>query len=230
MLIAPSPVARAARGRTACTRQPRPSGFGPASSRPPTSAARSRMPAMPLPAADRPVAPRAVVADVDEGLAVRHMDRDAATGGRAYRATFVSASWTIRNVAASTSAVSAAVSGAVEQAHVDARRADRVEQGVEVGEPGRCAGCIVARPVAHAADRRARLLQRLAGHPRDPVERRRAPRSGSAATSRRPAPAWTAIALRSLPTTSWTSRAIRIRSRAAASPASAARSSASRAA
>ena len=70
-------------GSTAWTRQPRPSGLGPASSLPPASAARSRIPAMPLPWPTGPVrrAPSSVTS-MNASPLVRWIDT-AARGGRA---------------------------------------------------------------------------------------------------------------------------------------------------
>ena len=216
-------AALAGAGSTACTRQPRPSGLGPASSRPPTSAARSRIPAMPLPRPAGPARRAPSSVDVDERLAVGQVDRDGgprrAGVARDVRQRLLDDPER-RGLHVGGQRV---VGRAPQHADLDARGADGVEQRVEVGEPG------------SAGRRRRRRRRACRGPPRASGPGRRAPSARCARTSpapprgprrpaSRPAPAWTAIALRSLPTTSWTSRAIRTRSRAAASPASAARS------
>ena len=78
----------------------------------------------------------------------------------------------MRKVAAWTAAVSASSGGRSQHAHVDAGGADRVEQRVEVGEPGGGAGAVVVARVAHAAHGRAGLSEGLARHLRDLLERR----------------------------------------------------------
>ena len=76
----------------------------------------------------------------------------------------------MRKVAACTSERQRVVVRTPQDAHVDARGADRVEQRVEVAEPGR--RDVLVACVAHAAHRGAGLGQGLAGHVCDALEGR----------------------------------------------------------
>src|SRR5205823_4953661 len=86
------------RGSSARTAKPRP-GRGPAESSPPTEAARSRIPAMPFPPLGTPsslgeAAPSSSTSTVSDPLPT--CTRTTASGGRAWRATLVSDSCTMR--------------------------------------------------------------------------------------------------------------------------------------